>query len=89
MYSSSREEIVEAFDALEADFDRALKLSFDALTIVNSGLALRSDSAMRAVATSADNQAVDCWQSHRLGDRHRHRPLAEGCDATVFTSTIV
>ena len=32
MHSSSREEIVEAFDALEADFDRALELSFDALT---------------------------------------------------------
>jgi hypothetical protein len=32
MYSSSREEIVVAFDALEADLDRALELSFDALT---------------------------------------------------------
>ena len=32
MYSSCREEIVEAFDALEADLDRALELSFDALT---------------------------------------------------------
>jgi hypothetical protein len=32
MYSSRREEIVEAFDALEADLDRALELSFDALT---------------------------------------------------------
>jgi Domain of unknown function (DUF222) len=32
MHSSSREEIIEAFDALEADFDRALGLSFDALT---------------------------------------------------------
>jgi len=32
MYSSSREEIVAAFDALEADLDRALDLSFDALT---------------------------------------------------------
>jgi hypothetical protein len=32
MGSSSREAIVEAFDALEADFDRALELSFDALT---------------------------------------------------------
>jgi hypothetical protein len=32
MCSSSREEIVEAFDALEADLDRALELSFDALT---------------------------------------------------------
>jgi hypothetical protein len=28
MGSSSREAIVEAFDALEADFDRALELSF-------------------------------------------------------------
>jgi hypothetical protein len=33
MYSSCREEIVAAFDALEADLDRALELSFDALTI--------------------------------------------------------
>jgi len=32
MYSSCREEIVEAFDALEADLNRALELSFDALT---------------------------------------------------------
>jgi hypothetical protein len=32
MRSSSREEIVEAFDALKADFKRALELSFDALT---------------------------------------------------------
>jgi hypothetical protein len=32
MHSSCREEIVEAFDALEADLDRALELSFDALT---------------------------------------------------------
>jgi hypothetical protein len=32
MYSSCREEIVEVFDALEADLDRALELSFDALT---------------------------------------------------------
>jgi Domain of unknown function (DUF222) len=32
MYSSSREEIVETFDALEADLNRALGLSFDALT---------------------------------------------------------
>src|ERR1700753_362168 len=32
MCSSSREEIVEVFDALKADFKRALDLSFDALT---------------------------------------------------------
>ncbi len=32
MRSSSRAEIVEVFDALEADFERALGLSFDALT---------------------------------------------------------
>ena len=32
MRSSGRSEIVEAFDALEADFERALGLSFDALT---------------------------------------------------------
>ena len=32
MHSSSREEIVEAFDALEATLDRALELSFDVLT---------------------------------------------------------
>ena len=32
MHSSSREEIVETFDALEADMNRALRLSFDALT---------------------------------------------------------
>jgi hypothetical protein len=32
MHSSSCEDIVEVFDALEADLDRALQLSFDALT---------------------------------------------------------
>ena len=32
MYSSSREEIVEIFDALEADLERALNLSFGVLT---------------------------------------------------------
>jgi hypothetical protein len=32
MCSNSREEIVEAFDALAADLDRALELDFDALT---------------------------------------------------------
>lgn len=32
MHSSCREEIVAAFDALAADLDRALALSFDALT---------------------------------------------------------
>jgi hypothetical protein len=32
MRSSCREEVVEAFDALEADLHRALQLSFDALT---------------------------------------------------------
>ncbi|HME77484.1 MAG TPA: hypothetical protein VKI00_18105, partial [Mycobacterium sp.] len=32
MHSSSRKEIVEVFDALKADFKRALDLSFDALT---------------------------------------------------------
>jgi hypothetical protein len=32
MHSASREQIVEVFDALEADLDRALELSFDALT---------------------------------------------------------
>ncbi|MGB3894914.1 MAG: DUF222 domain-containing protein, partial [Mycolicibacter sinensis] len=32
MCSNSREEIVEVFDALAADLDRALELDFDALT---------------------------------------------------------
>jgi hypothetical protein len=32
MYSSSREEVVGVFDALKADFERAMQLSFDALT---------------------------------------------------------
>src|SRR5271168_5326289 len=32
MRSSGREEVVSAFDALEADFDHALELSFDVLT---------------------------------------------------------
>jgi hypothetical protein len=32
MRSSCQKEIVDAFDALDADLDRALQLSFDALT---------------------------------------------------------
>jgi len=32
MHSDSREEIVKTFDALEANLDRALELSFDVLT---------------------------------------------------------
>ena len=32
MLANSRDEIVEVFDALEADLDRALGLSFDVLT---------------------------------------------------------
>jgi hypothetical protein len=32
MHSSQREEVVGAFDALEAELKRALDLSFDALT---------------------------------------------------------
>jgi hypothetical protein len=32
MRSNDREEIVEVFDALTADLDRALELDFDALT---------------------------------------------------------
>jgi hypothetical protein len=32
MRSSCRDEVVEVFDALDADLDRALGLSFDALT---------------------------------------------------------
>jgi len=32
MLSSSRDEIAEVFDALDADLDRACELSFDALT---------------------------------------------------------
>lgn len=47
-----------------------------------AALALRSDSAMSAVATSAGDQALDCWQARRLGNRHR--PLTAGCDPTVF-----
>ena len=52
MRSSSREEIVEVFDALEADFERALGLSFDALTTPER-LAMLERCAAGAVAFKA------------------------------------
>ena len=47
MRSSSREEIVGVFDALEADFERALELSFDVLTTPERLALLQSCEKMR------------------------------------------
>ncbi len=47
MRSSSREEIVEVLDALEADYKRALDLTFDVLTTPER---LRGVGAVRADA---------------------------------------
>jgi hypothetical protein len=47
MLASSREEIVGVFDALEADLNRALELSFDALTTRERLAILRRCEAFR------------------------------------------
>ena len=49
MRSSSREEVVEVFDALEAGFKRALDLRCDALTTPER-LAVLADAARRCAA---------------------------------------
>jgi hypothetical protein len=55
MSSSSREEIVEVFDALKADFKRALDLSFDALTTPERLALLQCCETFRTPANSARN----------------------------------
>jgi hypothetical protein len=66
MYSSSREQIVAAFDALEADLDRALQLSFDALTTPERlAMLARSEIFRRRLTATAAAQ-----RDGRIGSAH-------------------
>lgn len=83
MLSSTREEIVEAFDALEADLDRVLELSFDVLTSPELLAMLRRCEKMRRrlpavehplinqIARQAGETELGGKLSHVLADRLR------------------
>ncbi|MGB8209535.1 MAG: 13E12 repeat family protein, partial [Mycobacterium sp.] len=59
MRSSSREEIVGVFDALEADFERALELSFDVLTTPERLALLQSCEKMRRQLPAVEHPLIN------------------------------
>ncbi|MBV8293107.1 MAG: HNH endonuclease [Mycobacterium sp.] len=59
MCSSSREEIVEVFDALKADLERALELSFDALTTPERLAMLRCCEKMRRQLPAIEHPLIN------------------------------
>ncbi len=59
MRSSCREEVVEVFDALEADFKRALDLSFDALTTPERLALLAHCEKMRRVLPAIEHPLIN------------------------------
>ncbi|WP_131808910.1 DUF222 domain-containing protein, partial [Mycolicibacter sinensis] len=59
MRSNDREEIVEAFDALTADLDRALELDFDALTPRECVALLRRCEALRRRLPALEHPLVN------------------------------
>src|ERR1700728_3219924 len=59
MRSSSREEIVEVFDALEADYKRALDLTFDVLTIPERLRGLERWERMRRWQAAVDHALIN------------------------------
>src|SRR5271156_1425174 len=59
MRSSSREEIVAVFDALEADFERALELSFDVLTTPERLALLQSCEKMRRQLPAVEHPLIN------------------------------
>jgi len=71
--SSSREEIVEVFDALEADFKRAADLTFDALTIPERLAILQLCEKMRrelpAIEHPLINQVAEQADATELGGK--------------------
>ena len=73
MRSSSREEIVEVLDALEADYKRALDLTFDVLTTPERLRVLESWEQMRrgqpAVEHALINQLADQAGPTELGGK--------------------
>jgi hypothetical protein len=66
MRSSSREEIVEVFDALDANVDRLSELSFDALT--NPELLRALERLERVAAGFADRGMRGCPLSRSSRD---------------------
>jgi Domain of unknown function (DUF222) len=75
MRSSCRKDIVDAFDALEADRDRALELSFDALTTPERLAMLQRCERIRrrlpAVEHPLINQISEQADATELGDKLR------------------
>ncbi|MGH3958709.1 DUF222 domain-containing protein, partial [Mycobacterium sp.] len=75
MHSSNREEIVEAFDALDADLDRALALSFDVLTTPERLAMLQRSERLRrclpAVEHPLINQIGEQADASELGGKLR------------------
>jgi hypothetical protein len=73
MRSSSREEIVEVLDALEADYKRALDLTFDVLTTPERLRVLERCEQMRrwhpAVEHALINQLAEQADATELGGK--------------------
>src|SRR5271163_4570086 len=59
MRSSSREEVVEVFDALRADLKRALDLSFDALTTPERLAVLNSCEVLRRQLPAVEHPLIN------------------------------
>ena len=59
MLASSREEIVETFDALNADLDRALRLSFDALSTPERMAVLHRCETLRRRLPAVEHQLIN------------------------------
>jgi hypothetical protein len=73
MRSSSREEVVEVFDALRADLKRALDLSFDALTTLERFALLQTCETFRrqlpAIEHPLINQVSEQADATELGGK--------------------
>ena len=65
MYSSCREEIVEAFDALEADLDRVASHAHHYLCIFDKGKAIALYHTKRL---ASPGQRIVLYAKERLGD---------------------
>ena len=86
MCSSSREEIVEVFDALEAGYKRALDLTFDVLTTPERLRVLERWEQMRrwqpGVEHALINQLAEQADPSELGGNCRRRWLT-GCGSAA------
>jgi hypothetical protein len=70
MRSSSREEVVEVFDALKADMQRALALSFDALTTPERLALLQVCEAVRRTLPAVEHPLIN-----QIGEQADHTEL--------------